>query len=161
MNPILKRLILSVIPISFIVIAFFAKVYVLSDHTPAATFYQEIQHPGYEPSPAYYVVTPSPAKAWELTHLSPGGRTMDAIAVILFWAAMAFLVLNALDFIPLKPTQAAIVAFVILAAWMGFKYGAHSSAVTNTQVIVTPADFEKAKATPGGLDALFNGKKPL
>jgi hypothetical protein len=152
---------LFVVPVLFIAIALFAKVYVLSDHKNAVEHQKEVKHPGYESSPEQFIIYPSPAKAWELTHLTPGGRTMDAIAVVLFWVAIALLVLGFLDITPLKPEQSLLAVFIVLCMWGGFKYGAYSSAIGNTQVILSPIDYQKANSTPHGLDELFNGKKPL
>lgn len=152
---------LFVVPIAFIAIALFAKVFVLSDHKNEVTHQNEIVRSGYEPSPETFTVYPSPAKAWELTHLSPASRTFDAIAVIFFWIAIAALILGALDLTPLKPGQLLIAVVFSLLAWVSFKYSAYSSAVSNTTVILSPREYNNATQTPDGLDELFNGKEPL
>lgn len=152
---------LFLVPLMFIGVALFAKIYVLSDHKNGSSFFKEVQRPGYETSPAYYVVNPSPAKAWELTHKTPGGRTLDVLADIFFWVAIIGLVLGALDLINIQVNKLTFLVFIALVFWASLKYGAYSSAVGNTTVIVSPQDYEKAKVGPEGLDGLFDSKKPL
>lgn len=160
MKDLKSKISLFLVPLLFIGVALFSKVYVLNDHKNGVSFFKEISRPGYEASPAYYTVNPSPAKAWEMTHKTPGGRTLDAIAVITFWVAIALLVLSALDVLPLQPGQATVIVVLLLAIWGALKYGSHSAAL-DTTVIVSPQQYDKAKASPEGLDGLFDSIKPL
>lgn len=150
-----------IVPILFIAVALIAKTVVLSGNNYPVAFYKQIDRPGYEPAPAFYKVSVSPAKAWDMTHSTTTGKVCSIVGSVFFILAILVLIAAALDIFILPASDYLICALFFLVIWSGFKYGAHSSAVSNTSVQISPEKYEEVKDSKEKLEALFDNKKPL
>lgn len=152
-----------ILPLVFIAIAAFAKIYVLSDNRYPVTYQSEVKRDGYEASPATYRVAVSPALAWDMTHVTFGSRVQAAFGSICFWLALVLLCLFTFDKLQMNKQWKKIASVgLLLVLWLFLKYGAHSSAVANTYVDVTPEQYHEAVNAPGdGIKLLFKDKAPL
>lgn len=159
MNKILRNI---SFPLCFLIAALLARFIVLDGHENAVQVQAAVVHPGFENTPLTVRVYPTPHKAWELTKELKGSSAWEGIGVVLFWLAIAFIVVAQLDVLPLKLGYIIVLEFLLLAAWLACRYTAYSGVISNTYREVTKDQYDQANDGHGGLDALFDdGVKPI
>ena len=118
------------------------QVIVKKDHKFPVTYFQSVERPGYETAPAEWKIDISPALALEKTKEFGNYKVMATIAFLFLIASIVWIFLLATNRVTLKGSSSNLVLFLLLAGYLGFEYGAYSSALVNNSVSIPAAQFE-------------------
>ncbi len=143
MNSSIKNAIIAcVVLIGFL---FAGSLIVKKDNKFPATYFQEVKHDGYQPSPAVWKVDISPKLASEKAKEIPGHIFLKVLGFILIGGVVVLIILGATDRIGLfeKSPGGTAILFVLLAGYLFCQYGATSPIEANNYVNLSPSEFTR------------------
>lgn len=115
------------------------------DNKFPVTYFQEVKHDGYQPSPAVWKVDISPKLSSEKAKELPGHVFLKVLGFVCVGGVIVLIFLGATDKVSIfeKSMGGTAILFILLAGYLFCQYGATSPIEANNYVNLSPSDFTR------------------